>query len=394
MDIRVRLLLAFLPLIILLAIFAVALPTLQGQLELTLDTQTESTIELLNLQQLIVSILREKEIIQSLGKAEFGRTGAIDGLRSGSLEILNRLKTNASSNQEVGGNLSERYSQLVNLYNPLVEAGQAGDSVRMVALFARDRVRINEVSNALLAIADKRAKALQQQLNTAIEEMRELEVRDTRLIGSTITIGLIASLILAWFMVIQVVRPLDRLARDADRFAAGTTDLQLSAVPRISQLQRLREAFQNMITIIHARQRAVEQSLHEVQERIVREERLRATVQALSVPIIPLQKGVLLLPLIGHLDAARYAAMDEVLLRTVYQQRATKVVLDLSSLADLDPETAVLLQQTAVSVRLLGAQVVLVGIRADQAMQLTEHGLPASGLTTARDIPAVIAGLR
>jgi anti-anti-sigma regulatory factor/HAMP domain-containing protein len=393
MDIRVRLLLAFLPLTILLAIFAVALPSLQGQLEETLDTQIESTIELLDLQRLTVSVLREKEIVQAIGKMEFGRSGAIAGLRGTSLEILARLAASESSDKVAVRNLTERYNQLITLYEPLLEAGTLGDSVRMAALFARDRVRINEVSSALLTIADRQAQTLQERLNTAISDVRMLETRNNTLITITFTVGLLASLVIGWFLVIQVVRPLDRLASDADSFAAGTTDLELSAVPKINQLRRLRDAFQNMLTIIHARQRAVEQSLHEVQERVQREERLRATVQALSVPIIPLQTGVLLLPLIGYLDKTRYAEVNEALLTAVHRQRTTQVVLDLSGLADLGPETATLLQQTAESVRLLGAEVVLVGIRADQALLLIDNGLPESGFTTARDIPAVIAGL-
>jgi rsbT co-antagonist protein RsbR len=124
---------------------------------------------------------------------------------------------------------------------------------------------------------------------------------------------------------------------------------------------------------------------------MAREERLRETVQALSVPVVPLQEGVLLLPLIGHLDDRRAAELTSGLLVAIQQRGARSVVLDITGLADLDMAGSLALRRTADAARLLGCQIFLVGVRATQALTLTESHLNEADIIVARDIPSVMA---
>jgi anti-anti-sigma regulatory factor len=100
------------------------------------------------------------------------------------------------------------------------------------------------------------------------------------------------------------------------------------------------------------------------------EARLRATIDALALPLIPLEQGIALLPLVGYVDERRAAQLVERLLQGVQEQRIRAVVIDITGLRAIDERVAVALIQTAQAARLLGAEVVLSGIGADAAQAL------------------------
>jgi anti-anti-sigma regulatory factor len=69
------------------------------------------------------------------------------------------------------------------------------------------------------------------------------------------------------------------------------------------------------------------------------------------------------------------------------------VLLDISGLAGAGPETAAALRDLVVSARLLGADMILVGVRAEQAPTLIEAGIDAQRLKTARDVSSAVNGM-
>jgi anti-anti-sigma regulatory factor len=206
-----------------------------------------------------------------------------------------------------------------------------------------------------------------------------------------LVVGILIAASLSWALISQIIRPIHQLTADAERYASGEVSGQLSPVRDIGQLSRLRDAFQNLLDANTARQSRIQQNLNDLSERIAREERLRATVQALSVPVVPLQDDMLLLPLIGYFDERRSADLTRSLLDSIQRYRARAVVIDITGLADLNALSLLVLQQTADAARLLGCRVFLVGVQASQAIALAESSLNASNITVARDIPSVLA---
>lgn len=116
-----------------------------------------------------------------------------------------------------------------------------------------------------------------------------------------------------------------------------------------------------------------------------------ATIRELSAPLIPVEDGVLVVPLIGRLDQARAAELLEVLLTGVAERRARAVLLDVTGMPDLDEPAAAALVQVARAVRLLGARVVVTGIRPQVAAALVSLGIDTHGLTT---LGSLQSGLR
>src|SRR5262249_16245690 len=83
---------------------------------------------------------------------------------------------------------------------------------------------------------------------------------------------------------------------------------------------------------------------------------------ALSTPIIPIADGILVFPLLGRIDPRRAQHMLEVVLTGITQLQADIVLVDVTGVPAIDIAGAHTLLQIARTARLLGAQLLLVGI--------------------------------
>ncbi len=131
-------------------------------------------------------------------------------------------------------------------------------------------------------------------------------------------------------------------------------------------------------------QQAIEQSRRaEAENRRLQEEIIlmqEETLRALSTPLIPIAESVVLLPLIGTVNGARAQQVIETLLEGVVAHRAAVAILDVTGVPVVDAEVADGLIQAAKGVALLGAEVVLTGIRPEMARTLVELDTDLRGL--------------
>jgi rsbT co-antagonist protein RsbR len=136
--------------------------------------------------------------------------------------------------------------------------------------------------------------------------------------------------------------------------------------------------------------REVEQSqaIAAAQEEIASQ---RATIESLSSPVVQVWQGILTMPLIGAIDSRRSATVTANLLHTISQQRARCVILDITGVPIVDTQVAQHLIHTAQACRLLGCEVVLVGIGVEIAQTLVQLGVDLSTLVTLADLQAGIA---
>jgi anti-anti-sigma regulatory factor len=122
--------------------------------------------------------------------------------------------------------------------------------------------------------------------------------------------------------------------------------------------------------------------LEELQQREEARHHLLETVRALGSPVIPLAEGVIAMPLIGAIDSERAAGLTQALLWGVAEYRARAVLVDITSVPLVDAEVAGALIRAMTGVRLLGAEPVLTGIRAEVAQTIVGLGLDLSGMMT------------
>ncbi len=103
-------------------------------------------------------------------------------------------------------------------------------------------------------------------------------------------------------------------------------------------------------------------------ELLIREQAEALT--ALSTPLIPITNQIVVMPLVGVVNEERVAQVLETLLQGIGTSRAKVAILDITGVGFVDARVADGLLQAARASQLLGAQVVITGIRPDVAQTL------------------------
>jgi rsbT co-antagonist protein RsbR len=111
----------------------------------------------------------------------------------------------------------------------------------------------------------------------------------------------------------------------------------------------------------------------------------------LSTPVIQVWDGVLVAPLIGTLDSRRTQQVMGGLLERIVETRSSVALLDITGVPAVDTQTARHLIDTMTAVRLLGAQMVVTGVRPAIAQSLVHLGVDLGQIVTR---PTLAAGLR
>jgi rsbT co-antagonist protein RsbR len=116
-----------------------------------------------------------------------------------------------------------------------------------------------------------------------------------------------------------------------------------------------------------------------------------AALRELSTPLIPLAAGIVVMPLIGSIDSKRAQQVLDELLSGVAQHHATSAILDITGVPVVDTQVAQALLRAAQAVKLLGARVILTGIRPEIAQTIVGLGLDMNGIVTQSSLQSGIA---
>jgi rsbT co-antagonist protein RsbR len=108
----------------------------------------------------------------------------------------------------------------------------------------------------------------------------------------------------------------------------------------------------------------------------------RATISELQTPVIQVWEGILALPIVGTIDTARAQDMTEALLERIVATGSEIVLLDITGVPVVDTAVARHLLETVSAARLLGADVLIVGLSSRTAMTLVQLGIDLSHVTT------------
>ncbi|WP_438020478.1 PAS domain-containing protein [Sorangium sp. So ce315] len=192
----------------------------------------------------------------------------------------------------------------------------------------------------------------------------------------------------------KITHPDDRPAADASGalVAAGSANVQsrwLTKDGRViwveTQMRALYDddgvlaGYCGVTMDVSARKRAEQEQARLQEEIIASQARLLAE---LSTPLIPLSDGVIVMPLVGSIDRARAERVVETLLRGIGASGARTAILDITGVPTVDTQVADALLKAARGVQLLGAEVVLTGIRPEVARTLVALGVELTGIVT------------
>jgi len=126
-------------------------------------------------------------------------------------------------------------------------------------------------------------------------------------------------------------------------------------------------------------------AVRDIRNRKRREETIRRQAEEIleiSTPTLRVWDGVLVAPLIGTLDSQRSQRLVDALLNAIVASGSEIALVDITGVPTIDTQTAHHLIETISAVRLLGAEVILTGVRPSIAQTLVHLGIDLSGITT------------
>ncbi len=119
-------------------------------------------------------------------------------------------------------------------------------------------------------------------------------------------------------------------------------------------------------------------------ERVIREQ--QEAIRELSTPVLQVRDRLLILPIIGMLDAPRARQLTEQLLAAIQSQRAKVVVIDITGVAAIDLNVANHLVQAVEAARLMGASAILTGLSSKIAQTVVDLGVDLTMMRTVGDL--------
>jgi anti-anti-sigma factor len=152
---------------------------------------------------------------------------------------------------------------------------------------------------------------------------------------------------------------------------------------RLITLENVTAAAVRQLTILPALIMALAES--SLAQRQLQEETIasqRDIIQELSTPIIPINNQVLVMPLIGTIDSLRAQTIMSTMLQAIERSHAKVLLLDITGVSVIDTAVANYLLLSAQAARLLGVQVVLVGIKPEVAQTVVQLGIDLSSMVT------------
>jgi rsbT co-antagonist protein RsbR len=176
------------------------------------------------------------------------------------------------------------------------------------------------------------------------------------------------------------------------RVADATSSLRVSNDALETEIalrtDELRQANERLKLELAERQRS-EEARAALQQKIILAQNTR--LAELSTPLIPITEHIMVMPLIGTIDADRAEQALEAALNGVQAHRAKVVILDVTGVTILDSAVASTLMRTAAALRLLGAQTIVTGIRAELAQTLIALDVDLNAVVTKGSLKSGIA---
>ena len=205
---------------------------------------------------------------------------------------------------------------------------------------------------------------------------------------------------------VDLYRAMQEIKRQADMLHQANEELESEIVERRKAEAALQQVHDELEARVERRTEQLARANTELKEqigerRLAEQERERlhaevirmqsAMLEELSTPLIPLSDEIVVMPLIGTVDSKRAAQVLDVVSQGVVSRGAKVAIIDITGVSTVDTYVAGALIQTAQAVQLLGAEVVLTGIRSKVAQSLVELGVDLSSLITRRNLQSGLA---
>jgi rsbT co-antagonist protein RsbR len=174
------------------------------------------------------------------------------------------------------------------------------------------------------------------------------------------------------------------------QFGLSLRHLHQRALMREHELGQVRASLATTVTELQEALEAVEEREGQLHQTLANLRASQDAIRDLSAPIVPVLPGVLIAPLIGAIDSVRANLLMENVLNAVERRRAKVVIFDITGVPVVDTQVAQVLIRTATAIRLLGARIMLVGIRPEVAQTIVTLGVALEAVDTYADLQEAV----
>lgn len=116
-------------------------------------------------------------------------------------------------------------------------------------------------------------------------------------------------------------------------------------------------------------------------------------LEELSVPVVPINKTVAVVPIIGEIDTHRSQLILEVTMEECSRLKLEYLILDVTGVPVIDTMVADNLFKVIYALKLLGVETIITGIRPEIAQTIVSIGVNFKGVTTFADLPTALASI-
>jgi rsbT co-antagonist protein RsbR len=117
-------------------------------------------------------------------------------------------------------------------------------------------------------------------------------------------------------------------------------------------------------------------------------------LRELSTPIVPIQNGLAVLPLIGSIDADRTEHLMNNLLPKIPSMDIENLIMDFSGIVAIDTEIASHIFNVYRVLGLLGINVIVTGLRPELAISAVSEGIDFSSIRTFANVKQAIESIK
>jgi rsbT co-antagonist protein RsbR len=270
-------------------------------------------------------------------------------------------------------------------------------AIRSLSLYKQD---IQSLTKSAQTVAEIKARLAQR----AEATLQETIASSSQVVLGISVLALLMAVLWCLLFPIHLMRPIAALQSATSRLAGGELGARVQ-LKRADELGVLGRRFDEMAETIQQRTCAIE-AQHEhanaarieaetaraaIAEQLATIDAQRNVIREMSVPVLPLSQSALVLPLIGALDSERLALVQEQALHAIEQLSGRFLILDITGVPIVDTAVAQGLIQIVHAARLLGSEVVLVGIRPEVAQAVVGLGIHLNDFVTRSTLQSGIA---
>lgn len=328
--------------------------------------------------QAIAAELRLDQLVEQLLRVALHHAGATRGalllLQSGQLQLLAHSRQSAAGDLVIESGRPQPLDQTGEVPRELVAGVAQSGSLRVLADASRDAQLADDA--CVIRHQSRSVMALPLLHRNTVVGVLYLENNLSPDVFAGERLEVLRSLCAQAATAVENAQLYARLSETGAELRRANERLEREVAQRTTELLQTNEKLAQEL----ARRSENEQARAALQEEIIRMQSQQ--LAELSTPLVPVADSIMVMPLLGTIDAKRAQDILEAVLQEAQTSRARVVIIDITGLRRIDNIAVSLLLRAPRALRLLGSQAILTGMRPDVAQAMVQMGADLSNIHT------------